>query len=220
MRIRHVAFATGDHGRRQVLAPDPAHGGHTGQMHQASPVMFPPPGPASFQKVGGRQEEGQPAFTHDPPESFPHLRALELHTQRDAMVTGAGNGPPMTDGCGEATWLNTRQAADNPRGAQSGATRKQGRTMPCQRGPVVVVTILVGPPPRRPIRRHPMPSRESGGESGIRTHVTGEPVNRISSPAHSTTLPSLRRLAGHARGRRARAEILADQRRSTDSPPR
>ena len=32
----------------------------------------------------------------------------------------------------------------------------------------------------------------AGGERGIRTLDTGEPVYRISSPAHSTTLPSLR----------------------------
>ena len=34
--------------------------------------------------------------------------------------------------------------------------------------------------------------RLSGGKRGIRTLVTGKPVNRISNPAHSTTLPSFR----------------------------
>ena len=32
----------------------------------------------------------------------------------------------------------------------------------------------------------------TGGERGIRTLGTGEPVRRISNPVHSTTLPSLR----------------------------
>ena len=35
-----------------------------------------------------------------------------------------------------------------------------------------------------------------GGKRGIRTLVTGRPVNRISSPAHSTTLPSFRKCSG------------------------
>lgn len=36
-----------------------------------------------------------------------------------------------------------------------------------------------------------------GGKRGIRTLVTGRPVNRISSPAHSTTLPSFRKADAH-----------------------
>ena len=39
----------------------------------------------------------------------------------------------------------------------------------------------------------------SGGKGGIRTLVTGEPVNRISSPAHSTTLPPFLRVVSLAR---------------------
>jgi hypothetical protein len=91
MRIRDVAFATvtmadGRFSRQiQLMAglslsfvAETKRGKHKGEwLAKASPVMFPPPGPAGFQKVGGRQEEGQPAFTRDLPESFPHLSAHE-----------------------------------------------------------------------------------------------------------------------------------------------
>lgn len=52
--------------------------------------------------------------------------------------------------------------------------------------------VLITPFCAKQIKKAPLGRFLFGGEGGIRTPDTGEPVCRISNPVHSTTLPPLR----------------------------